>query len=250
MIIRRAALRYAGPLCLFRRRRIAQIGGAAVPHPPVAPHRMEPLIIPVRDRRLRLAERMDLLGHGTAAFGLLTVAMDTLPGGSTAQTALAVVELIGAAALAGALVRELRTRHQEGTARISWLNLAAAGVLFVEWYAAWSAGGKLVSPALVSGIVTFGLAFLHPLIQRRRKEKWSLRIDDDGVSLRAGRFRRVAACWSELRAVDATRDAVRLVTADGREQRLSLRMAHNRDEIAAAVRDAAGRMLRLPAGSD
>jgi hypothetical protein len=211
---------------------------------------MEPLIIPLRDRRLKLAERMDLLGHGVAAFGLVTAAMRTLPGDTTAQTALAAVELIGAAALAGALVRELRTRHQERAAGISWLSLAAAGVLFVEWYAGWSAGGKLVSPALVSGIVTFALAFMHPIIQRRRDEKWSLRMDDDGISLRAGRFRRAAARWAELRSVDATRDAVRLVTADGREQRLSLRMADNRDEIAAAVRDAAGRMLRLPAGSD
>ncbi|HEU4883074.1 MAG TPA: hypothetical protein VFT45_12530, partial [Longimicrobium sp.] len=116
---------------------------------------MEPLIIPLRDRRLKLAERMDLFGHGVAAFGLLTAAMDTLPGVTLAQTALAVVELVGAAALAGALIRELRTRGEERTARISWLNLAAAGVLFVEWYARWSAGGKLVSPALVSGVVTF-----------------------------------------------------------------------------------------------
>jgi hypothetical protein len=211
---------------------------------------MEPLIIPLRDRRLKLAERMDLLGHGVAAFGLLTAAMDTVPGGTPAQTALAAVELIGAAALAGALIRELRTRHDERPAGISWLNLAAAAVLFVEWYARWSAGGKLISPPLLSGVVTFGLAFLHPLIQRRRNEKWSLRIDDDGISLRAGRFRRAAARWSELRSVDATRDAVCLVTADGREQRLGLRTVENRDEIAAAVREAAGRMLRLPAGSD
>lgn len=207
---------------------------------------MEPLIIPIRDRRLKIAERMDLFGHGVAAFGLLTAAMDAAPGGRPAQTALAAVELAGAAALAGAIVRELRTRATEADrpARISWLNLAAAGVLFVEWYARWSAGGKLVSPPLVSGFVALALAFLHPLIQRRRRDKWSLRIDGDGISLRAGRFRRAEARWTELRSVDATRDAVHLVKVDGREQRLSLRMAENRDEIAAAVTDAA--RLRLP----
>jgi hypothetical protein len=209
---------------------------------------MEPLIIPVRDRRLKVAERMDLFGHGVAAFGLLTAARHTMPGGTPAQTALAGVELIGAAALAGAIVRELRTRAEDRPAGISWLNLAAAGVLFVEWYARWSAGGKLVSPPLVSGIVALALAFLHPLAQRRRRDKWSLRIDDDGILLRAGRFRRAAAPWSELRGVDATRDTVRLVTADGREQRLSLRTIENRDEIAAAVTNAA--RLRLPRGSE
>ena len=49
---------------------------------------MDPLIIPIRDRRLKFAERMDLFGHGVAAFGLLTAAMDTLPAESAAQMAL------------------------------------------------------------------------------------------------------------------------------------------------------------------
>ncbi|HEV3049316.1 MAG TPA: hypothetical protein VGX50_03365 [Longimicrobium sp.] len=202
---------------------------------------MEPLIIPIRDRRLKLAQRMDLFGHAVAAFGLLTAAMDTLPGSTAAQTVLGAVELVGAAALAGAIVREVRGRDVEQPAGIGWLNLAAAGVLFVEWYASWSAGGKLVSPALVSGIVALGLAFLHPRVQRRIREKWSLRIDDDGILIRTGRFRQAAARWSEVRAVDATHNAIRLVTADGREQRISIRLAENGDEIAAAVAEAARR---------
>jgi hypothetical protein len=202
---------------------------------------MEPLIIPIRDRRLKFAQRMDLFGHGVAAFGLLTAAMDTLPGSTAALTVLGAVELVGAAALAGAIMREVRGREADRPAGISWLNLAAAGVLFVEWYASWSAGGKLVSPPLVSGIVVLALAFLHPRVQRRIREKWSLRIDDNGIRIRTGRFRRAAARWSELRAVDVTRDAIRLVTADGREQRISIRLAENGEEIAAAVAKAARR---------
>lgn len=212
--------------------------------PPRRTRRMDPQIIPIRDRRLKLADRMDLLGHATAAIGLLTAAMDTLPGASTAQTALGAVELVGGAVLAGVLVREMRQRGEAHGGRVSWLNLAAAGVLLVEWYAGWSAGGKLVSPPLAAGVVTLALAFLHPLVQRRRREKWSLRLDDDGITLRSGRFRRATARWSDLRSVDATRDAVYLRTADGREQRFSLRLAENADEIAAAVADAA--RLRLP----
>jgi hypothetical protein len=209
---------------------------------------MEPLIIPVRDRRVKIAERLDLFGHGVAAFALLTAAMDAAPGGTPAQRALAAVEFVGAAALAGAIVRELRRGEDERPARIGWLNVAAAAVLFVEWYARWSTGGKLFSPPLLGGFAALALAFLHPLVQRRRREKWSLRMDDAGISLRTGRFRRAEARWSELRTIDATRDAVRLVTADGREQRISLRLAENRDELAAAVTDAA--LLRLPRGSE
>ncbi|HEX2077636.1 MAG TPA: hypothetical protein VHG08_07995 [Longimicrobium sp.] len=209
---------------------------------------MEPLIVPIHDRRRAFAERMDLFGHGVAALGLLTAALDALPAAGTASTVLAGVELVGAAALAGAIVREVRTRHGDAPARVSLLNLCAAAVLFVEWYARWSAGGKLVSPPLVSGITALALAFLHPVIRRRMREKWALRIDDEGISLRAGRFRRASARWAELRSLSAAPDAVRLVTADGREQRLGLRLARNRHEIAAAVAEAA-RNRGIPAGS-
>lgn len=65
MNIRRAAL-------LFREIRIAQIAGIRVLHVLRSTRRMEPLIIPIRDRRLIFAERMDLFGHAVAAVGLLT----------------------------------------------------------------------------------------------------------------------------------------------------------------------------------
>lgn len=60
---------------------------------------MEPSIIPIRDRRVRVTERMELVGHRVAAFGLLTAAMDTVPGTTAALMALGAADLVGAAAL-------------------------------------------------------------------------------------------------------------------------------------------------------
>ena len=203
---------------------------------------MDPLIIPLDDRRVRVAERLDLIGHGAATLGLVTAAMDGLPARTAGGTALVAVELAAAAALAVAIRRELRARADDAEpAGISWLNLIAAAVLLVQWYVELRGGGKLVSPELLSGIVAGALAFLHPVIQRRRRARRSLRIDDAGITLAFGRFRRFSAAWSDLRAVDATPDALRFVTADGREQHVSLRMLGNRDVVAEAVRAAAER---------
>lgn len=202
---------------------------------------MDPLIIPLDDRRARLAERMDLVGHGTAALGLLSAATGGLPARTEGGTALVAVQFAAAAALAVAIVRELRSRDEAELPRISWLNLIAAAVLLAPWYLELRDGGKAFSPALVSGIVAGGLAFLHPVIQRRRRSRYVMRIDDAGITLAWGRFRRISAAWGDLRAVDATPGALRLVMADGRERRVSLRMLANRDEVAAAVASAAER---------
>ncbi|HST60151.1 MAG TPA: hypothetical protein VLK84_15705 [Longimicrobium sp.] len=200
---------------------------------------MDPLIIPLDDRRARLAERMDLVGHGTAALGLLSAAMGGLPARTEGATALVAVQLAAAAALAVAIVRELRSRDKAELPRISWLNLIAAAVLLFPWYMELRGGGKAFSPALVSGIVAGGLAFLHPVIQRRRRSRYVMRIDDAGLTLAWGPFRRISAAWGDLRAVEATPDALRLVMADGREQRVRLRMLGNRVEVASAVASAA-----------
>lgn len=202
---------------------------------------MDPLTIPLQDRRVRIAERLDLVGHGAAVVGLASAALGGLPARTAGGTALVAVELAAAAALAVAIRRELRARDDAAPAGISWLNLGAAAVLLVQWYVELRAGGKWFSPELLSGVVTGGLAFMHPVIQRRRQSRRMLRIDDAGITLQLGRFRRVSAAWSDLRALEATPDALRFVTADGREERASLRMIVNRAEVVAAVASASAR---------
>lgn len=225
-----------GPM-LFRRRDAVQIG-CILRHLPRALRRMDPLIIHLQDRRLVIAERMDLVGHGAAAVGLLAAAVDSL----SARPALGAVELVAAGALVYAIRRELRAGEREKPAGISRLNLAAAAVLLVEWYVELRAGGKPFSPELLSAITAGVLAFLHPVIQRRRRERRALRIDDAGITLQTSRFRRFSAAWSELRGVDAGPDALRFVTADGRERRVRLRTIINRAEVVEAVAAAAARM--------
>jgi hypothetical protein len=202
---------------------------------------MDPLIIPLDDRRVRTAERLDLVGHGAAALGLISAAMDGLPARTGGATALVAVELAAAAALVIAIRRELRTRDEDGAAGISWLNLVAAAVLLVQWYVELRGGGKWFSPELLGGIVAGALALLHPVIQRRRRARRALRIDDAGITLSFGRFRRFSAPWSHLRTANVDADGLHFVTTDGVEQRVSLRMIRNAAEVADAVRAAAER---------
>ena len=197
------------------------------------------LVIPLDDRRRRVAERLDLVGHATAALGLVGAAAAGIPARTAGGLALVVLELAAAAALAIAIVRELRASDDAGSARIGWLNLIAALILLGEWYGEWSGGGKLFSPELLSGVLADALAFLHPVIQRRRRARRSLRIDDASIALSLGRFRRVSAAWADLRVIAASPDAMRWVTADGREHHVSLRRFGNRAEVAEAIAAAA-----------
>ncbi len=200
---------------------------------------MDPLIIHLDDRRVRMAARLDLVGHGAAALGLVSAAAGGLPARTSGGAALVAVELAAALALVVAIRHELRTRDGAELPRIGWLNLVASAVLLVQWYVELRGGGKTFSPELLGAIVAGGLAVLHPVVQRRRRSRRMLRMDGAGITLALGRFRRVSAAWDDLRAVEATPDAVRFVTADGHEQRVSLRMLRNGDEVAAAVASAA-----------
>jgi hypothetical protein len=203
---------------------------------------METLVLPIHDRRVRLAERLDLVGHGTAALGLFAAAAGALPARTTGAALLVGVEVAAGAALAFAIRHELRARGDGGSARVSVLNLAAAAVLLVQWYVERRAGGKLFSPELLSAVTAAALAFLHPVIQRRRAARRALRVDDAGIDLRTGRLRRFRASWSELRSVDARPDALRFVRTDGSEHVVSLRMIDNAAEVAEAVARAARRI--------
>ncbi|HEX6037227.1 hypothetical protein [Longimicrobium sp.] len=201
---------------------------------------METIVIPLQDRRVRLAERMDLLGHVAAAVGLGAAASDSF----STRPLLSVLEIVLALALAFAVAREVRhtDSDDEESARVSWLNLVAAAVLLTEWYVERSAGGKLFSPELLSAIVAVGLAFLHPLIQYRRRARRSLRMDDTHLTLTLGRFRRYSFAWAELAGVETTPDGLRFRTVDGTETPVPMRAVINRDQIQDVIVSWARRM--------
>lgn len=198
---------------------------------------MEPRTIYLDDRRVRLANRMDLLGHATAAFGLFVSAAGLLPVHGAGETALVAIEFVSALALSVAVIRELRSGDADESG-ISWINLFACIVLLVDWWIAWRAGGKLLSPTLLSAVVAAGLTVAQPAVQRRQRERRMLRIDDDQVELRTGRFRRLNAPWRELRAVTVDGRTLRFRMADG-ERAVSLAAVRNRDDVVDALRAAA-----------
>lgn len=201
---------------------------------------MEPLVILLHDRREGIAGRLDLAGHAIAAMGLVAAAAGSLPARTPVDAVLAALELVAAAVLAMAIRREL-SGGGSGEARVSWLNLAAAAVLLVQWGMERHAGGKLFSPELLSAMAAAAAAFLHPLARRRRAWRRRLVLDDRGIELRLSRFRGYRAEWSALCAVEATPETLRFVSRDGTERRIGLGMIVNRAEVVDAVAAVAGR---------
>ncbi|HEX8693914.1 MAG TPA: hypothetical protein VF746_15940 [Longimicrobium sp.] len=202
----------------------------------------EPVVIPLRDRREHFAAALELLTQGFAAFTILSAGLDALRAAGADRT-LGYVELAAGVLLLGAIVREVRAlRRGEGQdAAVSWVNLFAAAVIFVEVWQRVDAGGKFSRPTFLTGVITLLMGFVQPRLVQRRARKRLIRMDGEGVAYRAGPLRRFDLQWSQVESVALEPARLRFHLAGGRKRSINLRFLHNGAEVAAAVADAAAR---------
>lgn len=199
-------------------------------------------IIRLQDRRVMAANASDLGGNAIAAFGVLTAASGALPVTTAAGAVIAAAEAVAGIALLVAIVgevREMRAGVDHDVGRISWVTLFAAVVLIAECVHSYHEKGRIPRPTAVSAAATLVLAFFVPRLKRRRAERQVLRLDAEGMSIRPGKFRRFSAAWAEIAALRRDATALHVDLRDGRTRTLRLRTIRNRDEVFAALTDAA-----------
>jgi hypothetical protein len=206
---------------------------------------VEAVTIPLEDRRAELAQRMEAVTQALAAVSLVSAGLGALPAPDTEGTLLAGFELLAAALLVCAVVRELRPARgsaEEGPARaprIGWVNLFAAAALFAETYHRVYAGGKFSRPTFLLGVVALLLALLNPWIARRRAGMRFFRADDAGIEMRTSRLRGFRLAWDEIAAVERDGDTLLVRTRTGSARRIGLRRYRNGEAVAAALLEAA-----------
>ena len=184
----------------------------------------------------------DLGANAIAAFGVLSAASGALPVTTTSGAVIAAAEAVAGIALLVAIVgelREMRAGVDDDVGRISWVTLFAAVVLIAECVQSYYEKGRVPRPAAVSAAATLVLAFFIPRLKRRRAERQVLRLDAEGMSIRPGKFRRFSAAWPEIAAIRRDGTALHVHLRDGRTRTLRLRTIRNRDEVFAALSDAA-----------
>ena len=198
---------------------------------------MEPTTIHFKDRRVLAANANDLLGHGVAALGVLGAVTGSQPPRTTAGTILMAAQAVAGVALAVAIVREVweirgNVDRDHG---ISWTNLFAAAVLFAGLVQSYQTTGRFSRPTAVTAVLAAVLAFAAPRIKRRQAERRSMRLDDSGILIRQGPFRRFSARWADIAAFRRDGTTLRVELRDGRTRTLRLRFSTNREEVFAAL---------------
>ncbi len=177
---------------------------------------------------------------------LLLAGIDRLRAGASGR-ALALAEIVVAAALLAMFVREVRARVRARIASAEphavaehpgpeWFDVVAGVLLILEAVNSTHPGGKPLyqHAMLYVGVVTLFGGLARGALAARRSRRRFIRIDDTGVHARLTLFRRFDVSWSGLIDMEIGDDVVVLVSDAGRT-RIPLRRYRNASEIRAAL---------------
>ena len=193
---------------------------------------MEPIVIYLVDRRLKLLNKYEAVQQGAAAVILISAGYDRLQAATQAHRLFSAALIVAGALLLWIAVREIRGHE---SSHPGLLNFAAGVALLTEWGVSVAEGGKIFKPTLVMGILSLGLWLLHRPIQRRRRNRRILRMDADGLSFWLNPIRRFRVRWAELAWISVQPAEIRLRRRSGRQHRIPLRRLENAPEVSAAV---------------
>lgn len=199
---------------------------------------MTPETLHLRDGRVLAANLYDLVLNAVAAFGVMGAAMRSLPVSTVAGGLLAGAEALAGGALLVAIVgelREIRAGVDRDTDGIAWVTLFAGVVLAAECLHVYLDRGRVPRAGAITAAITLGLAILQPRLKRRRMDRRSLRVSDDGVLFRLGRFRSFSAGWAEIAGLRIDGATLHVDLRGGRTRALGFRSVLNRDEAFALL---------------
>jgi len=144
------------------------------------------------------------------------------------------IEIVAAAALTVAAIRELKFRKTEGHESIAWTEIFAGGVLLVEAAIKWREGPRhypLAVARAVAASLVISLGFAHSRMNQAR----ALTIDDQGIRWRRRLLFANRIDWADLDSVSIDNRVASFKSRSGGGAALWLARLENRDEIANAI---------------
>ena len=196
---------------------------------------MEPIIVYLEDRRLKVINRVEAVQQGAAAIVLISAGYERFSAAGQERPAFALGLLAAGALLFLVAVRELRGRRM---GHPGLLNLAAGIALLTEWGVGFAENGRFLRPSLVMGVISLGLWMFHRPLERGRRSRRTLRMDAEGVSFRLNPFRGFRVRWTELASISIESTEIRFARSAGRQHRIPLARLENAGEVIAAVTSA------------
>jgi hypothetical protein len=194
------------------------------------------------DKRLRAFERFQIIQDVASVAALVPAAIARSHATDPLMRGLAWVEFAAVAVLVVATIQELRDGDDDITG-ISWTNIIVGALIITESLVQTHEGAKLGRPALLAGISSVVLGFFQNHLRKRRAGRRSIRITDEGIAIRLGKFRRFERPWSEIERIEDRGDTIVVIPTSGRARRVNLKRYDNSDEIRAAFADCRTRVI-------
>lgn len=189
--------------------------------------------IPIEDRFVETVRRLQVVQDALNLVVLAPAAWARLEEGSALMAGLAALEGSAIALALVSMLRELAGRSP-APSRVAWLNLFFGAVLLTEYSFARLAGGKVVSPVLLTAVLSLALAFSRRL-RELQKSRRRIAIDEEALRILRSRIRRATFRWSDLASIEERGRDLWMVGKDGRSRHVPLGRYRNADEIRGAV---------------
>ncbi|MDB4949911.1 MAG: hypothetical protein JWM27_2560 [Gemmatimonadetes bacterium] len=207
---------------------------------------MEETVIRLEDRGQKVLALQEWAGQAAAAVTLALAGVDRMRASGGGLSGWVLADLAVAAVLLGAIAREVRGARradadggEHAGGGLGWVSILGGVVLFVEWGARVSAGGKVVSPLLLTGMLNAVQGLAQPWADAGRARRRTVRVGDAGLEVRFSMLRAFRASWTEIASVVEDRRGLAVTATDGRSVRVRRWRYTNLARVAAAVAEGA-----------
>jgi hypothetical protein len=189
----------------------------------------------LEDRRREAARLMTKIQHLVGGLPLLLTGIQNFKEGverplAVLEIGIAVVLLVTFARDAMALRRHNHAKHTTHSG-YDWFDLASGVLLLFEAFHSPHQKPAYLRPQFFTGVVMLGFGVLHGRLHTRQEQRRYLKLDNRGLEVRLGPFRRFAIARQNLKSMQLSETSVVLHQVDGKSRTVPLARMRNSAEI-------------------
>lgn len=197
----------------------------------------EELVIPLRDRKVRLVGKVQLLQDVASALALLPSALRRSHSSDVTELVFAGLEFLAVCTLIGLTIKELK-ENDDDIRGVSWTNIIIGVLLIIENTLRVHEGQhKVFSPTLLTGVSSLVIGLGQGRLMRRKGKLRAVRISDTHLFVRLSKFHQFSRPWSEIARIEEQQDSLLLIARDGKSRRIKLKRYDNGADVRTAITD-------------
>jgi hypothetical protein len=189
------------------------------------------MVIQLHDRRAVVAGLVQKLQHALAGFPLMFVGIRHLS--EEGELPVAILEIVIAGLVLGTFARQVQAARKihAAHAAVDYFDLAAAAMMMFEAFHGQHHKPPYLTPQFFTAVTTTAFALFHGKLHARRAKRRYVKLDENGVEVRAGLFRRFSLGWADLDRVHIAQDKAVFHRSDGKHHTIGFRLLGNHEEV-------------------